>query len=214
MALAVRAFNDRGNPLPPPRPQSPLLTVQDGIGSVAIEGPILRKPNLFVRVLMVAIGSEEIGAALSEAASAMTSRPCFSTSHRPAGPWPALPNSPPQSNPSTSANRGIQLLADGPGRLLLSWFRLVTGQARADVQRMGPGIFPGAFYGLFRRHFLCRCLPWFRAHYQYGVDRSIAARSLVASQIRCWFWRGSSWRGARFSSAGLGTHRAHQRNLT
>jgi signal peptide peptidase SppA len=67
MALAVSAFNDRGNPLPPPRPQSPLLTVEGGIGSVSIEGPILRKPDLFARVLMGATGSEEIGAALSEA---------------------------------------------------------------------------------------------------------------------------------------------------
>jgi signal peptide peptidase SppA len=67
MALAVRAFNERGGPLPQSRPQSPLLTVQDGIGSVSIEGPILRKPNLFARVLMGATGSDEIGAALSEA---------------------------------------------------------------------------------------------------------------------------------------------------
>jgi signal peptide peptidase SppA len=67
MALAVRAFNERGGPLPQSRPQSPLLTVQDGIGSVSIEGPILRKPNLFARVLMGATGSEEIGAALTEA---------------------------------------------------------------------------------------------------------------------------------------------------
>jgi signal peptide peptidase SppA len=67
MALAVRAFNERGGPLPQSRPQSPLLTVQDGIGSVSIEGPILRKPNLFARVLMGATGAEEIGAALTEA---------------------------------------------------------------------------------------------------------------------------------------------------
>ena len=39
MALAARAFNDRGGPPPQSRPQSPLLTVQDGIGSVSIEGP-------------------------------------------------------------------------------------------------------------------------------------------------------------------------------
>ena len=67
MALAVRAFNERGGPLPQSRPQSPLLTVQDSIGSVSIEGPILRKPNLFARVLMGATGSDEIGAALTEA---------------------------------------------------------------------------------------------------------------------------------------------------
>ncbi len=40
---------------------SPLLTVEDGIGVVAIEGPILRKPDLFARVLFGATGSEEIG---------------------------------------------------------------------------------------------------------------------------------------------------------
>ena len=59
MALAARAFNERGGPLAQSRPQSPLLTVQDGIGSVSIEGPILRKPNLFARVLMGATGSDK-----------------------------------------------------------------------------------------------------------------------------------------------------------
>ena len=67
MAFAVRAFNERGGQLPQPRPQSPLLTVEDGIGTVSIEGPILRKPGLFARVLMGAVGSEEIGDALREA---------------------------------------------------------------------------------------------------------------------------------------------------
>jgi signal peptide peptidase SppA len=67
MALAVRAFNERGGPLPQSRPQSPLLSVDNGIGTVSIEGPILRKPSLFARVMMGATGSEEIGAALTEA---------------------------------------------------------------------------------------------------------------------------------------------------
>ncbi len=67
MALAVRAYNERGGPLPQSRPQSPLLAVDNGIGTVSIDGPILRKPSLFARVLMGATGSEEIGAALTEA---------------------------------------------------------------------------------------------------------------------------------------------------
>ena len=67
MALAVRAFNERGGQLPQSRPQSPLLRVDNGVGIVSIEGPILRKPDLFARVLMGAVGSDEIGAALSEA---------------------------------------------------------------------------------------------------------------------------------------------------
>jgi signal peptide peptidase SppA len=67
MALAVRAFNERGGPLPQSRPQSPLLTVEGGVGTVSIEGPIIRKPDLFARVLMGATCHDEIGAALTEA---------------------------------------------------------------------------------------------------------------------------------------------------
>ena len=67
MALAARAFHDRGGVLPNAAPSNPLLSIEDGIGVVAIEGPILRKPDLFARVLMGATDSEEIGAAVREA---------------------------------------------------------------------------------------------------------------------------------------------------
>jgi ClpP class serine protease len=67
MALAARAFNERGNPLPQPAQTNPLLSVEDGIGTVSIEGPILRKPDIFARVLMGATDSEEIGSAIREA---------------------------------------------------------------------------------------------------------------------------------------------------
>jgi signal peptide peptidase SppA len=67
MALAVRSFRDRGTALPKPDQSNQLLSVEDGIGTVAIEGPILRKPSLFARVLMGASGSEEIGSAIREA---------------------------------------------------------------------------------------------------------------------------------------------------
>ncbi|MCF7675000.1 MAG: S49 family peptidase [Akkermansiaceae bacterium] len=67
MALAARSFRDRGIALPKPDQSSQLLNVEDGIGTVAIEGPILRKPSLFARVLMDASGSGEIGDAIREA---------------------------------------------------------------------------------------------------------------------------------------------------
>ncbi len=49
------------------KPNSPLLQVEDGIASVSIEGPILRKPDLFARIFMGATDSSEIDAALREA---------------------------------------------------------------------------------------------------------------------------------------------------
>ena len=52
MALVARSFNDRGVALPQPRQSNPLLSVEDGIGTVSIDGPILRKPDVFARVLM------------------------------------------------------------------------------------------------------------------------------------------------------------------
>jgi len=67
MALVARSFNDRGAALPQPRQSNPLLSVEDGIGTVSIDGPILRKPDVFARVLMGATCSEDIGAALREA---------------------------------------------------------------------------------------------------------------------------------------------------
>jgi signal peptide peptidase SppA len=69
MAAAVRAFHDRGGKVPGAPPTSSLLSVDGGIGVVAIEGPILRKPGMFARVFLGAADSEEIGAALNEAAT-------------------------------------------------------------------------------------------------------------------------------------------------
>jgi signal peptide peptidase SppA len=67
MVAATRSFLDRGAALPQPGQSSPLLSVEDGIGTVSIDGPILRKPDVFSRVLLGATDSEEIGAALREA---------------------------------------------------------------------------------------------------------------------------------------------------
>jgi signal peptide peptidase SppA len=69
MAASLRGLVDRGGSLPQHQPTSSLLSVEDGVGVVAIEGPILRKPDLFARVFFGATSSEEIGAALREAGS-------------------------------------------------------------------------------------------------------------------------------------------------
>ncbi len=68
MAAAARGMVDRGGFLQKQASENPLLSVEDGIGVVAIEGPILRKPDLFARIFFGATGSEDIGAALREAA--------------------------------------------------------------------------------------------------------------------------------------------------
>ena len=67
MAAASRSFLDRGAALPQPGQSNPLLSVEDGIGVVAIDGPILRKPDIFARVLFRATDSNMIGDALREA---------------------------------------------------------------------------------------------------------------------------------------------------
>ena len=68
MALTAGAFHSRGGTLPEKHNTSQLLSVEDGIGVVSIEGPILRKPDLFDRVILGATSSVEIGQAIREAA--------------------------------------------------------------------------------------------------------------------------------------------------
>ena len=67
MAAASRSFLDRGAALPQPGQSSPLLSVEDGIGVVAIDGPMMRRPDIFARVLFRATDSNMIGDALREA---------------------------------------------------------------------------------------------------------------------------------------------------
>lgn len=67
MAQSARAYRDQPGTFQDGAPRSPLLSIEDGIASVAIEGPILRKPDIFARVFMGATDSEEIHNALREA---------------------------------------------------------------------------------------------------------------------------------------------------
>jgi signal peptide peptidase SppA len=66
MAQASRTFHDRAATLTA-IPSKSLLRVENGVGVVAIEGPILRKPDLFARAFMGATDSDEIGDAIREA---------------------------------------------------------------------------------------------------------------------------------------------------
>jgi signal peptide peptidase SppA len=67
MAASLRGIAAPFTAQPPADPPHPLLSIEDGIGVVSIEGPILRKPDLFARVFMGATSSEDIGDALREA---------------------------------------------------------------------------------------------------------------------------------------------------
>ena len=66
MAQASRTFHDRAATLTA-TPSNSLLRVENGVAVVAIEGPILRKPDLFARAFMGATDSDEIGDAIREA---------------------------------------------------------------------------------------------------------------------------------------------------
>ena len=67
MAIAARSFNSGSINLAANKPSSPLLTIDNGIGVIAIEGPIVRKPDIFARVLMGATDALEIGDEIREA---------------------------------------------------------------------------------------------------------------------------------------------------
>ena len=101
--------------------------MQDGIGSVSIEGPILRKPNLFARVLMGATGSEEIGAALSEAAKRDDIKGVFLDIDSPGG---TVAGTPELAAAVKSLNRQKPVYAFSSG-LMCSAAYWIASQARA-----------------------------------------------------------------------------------
>ncbi len=67
-AIHAASFFER-QPEPPPTPASPCLSIEDGVGVVAIRGPMIRQPGPFERVLLKACDTEEITRAVEEAAS-------------------------------------------------------------------------------------------------------------------------------------------------
>jgi signal peptide peptidase SppA len=68
MAASLRGLADPAAFLQKQPAESQLLSIDDGIGVVAIEGPILRKPDIFASIFFGATSSDEIAGALREAA--------------------------------------------------------------------------------------------------------------------------------------------------
>ena len=127
MAASLRGLVDRGGFLPKQAPESSLLSVEDGIGVVAIEGPILRKPDLFARVFFGATSSEEIGAALREAGSRDDIKAVFLNIDSPGGTVAGTPELA-AAVASVNAQKPVYAFSSG---LMCSAAYWVASQARA-----------------------------------------------------------------------------------
>ncbi|MCX6876388.1 MAG: S49 family peptidase [Verrucomicrobia bacterium] len=127
MAAASRSFLDRGAALPQPGQSSPLLSVEDGIGVVAIDGPIMRKPDLFARVLFSATDSNMIGDALREAGARDDIKAVFLDIDSPGG---TVAGTPELAATVTSINERKPVYAFSSG-LMASAAYWVASQARA-----------------------------------------------------------------------------------
>ena len=68
MVAATKSFFDNAPDLPE-RPNSPCLSVEDGVGVVAITGPMLRNPDIFDRIILGACDTGELINAVAEAAT-------------------------------------------------------------------------------------------------------------------------------------------------
>lgn len=69
LVSAVQSFFNSPPPQLCPEPDSPLLTVEDGVGIIDIEGPIMRKPDIIARLIFGATDTDEVIAAVREAQS-------------------------------------------------------------------------------------------------------------------------------------------------
>ncbi|MEI8312640.1 MAG: S49 family peptidase [Verrucomicrobiota bacterium] len=68
MVAATKSFFDNSPDLPE-RPNSPCLSVEDGVGVLAITGPMLRNPDIFDRIIFGACDTGELINAVAEAAA-------------------------------------------------------------------------------------------------------------------------------------------------
>lgn len=127
MATSLRSLVDRGGSIPNHQPNSSLLSVEDGIGVVAIEGPILRKPDIFARAFFGATSSEEIGAALREAGARDDIKAVFLDIDSPGG---TVAGTPELANAVSSLNAQKPVYAFSSG-LMASAAYWVASQARA-----------------------------------------------------------------------------------
>ena len=127
MAASLRGLVDRDGMLPKQASESSLLSVEDGIGVVAIEGPILRKPDLFARIFFGATSSEEIGDALREAAGREDIKAVFLNIDSPGG---TVAGTPELANAVAVLDKKKPVYAFSSG-LMCSAAYWVASQARA-----------------------------------------------------------------------------------
>jgi len=127
MAESLRGLVDRGGMLPKQAAESSLLSVEEGIGVVAIEGPILRKPDLFARIFFGATSSEEIGDALREAAGREDIKAVFLNIDSPGG---TVAGTPELANAVAALDKKKPVYAFSSG-LMCSAAYWVASQARA-----------------------------------------------------------------------------------
>lgn len=127
MAASLRGLVDRGGMLPKQASESSLLSVEDGIGVVAIEGPILRKPDLFARIFFGATSSEEIGDAIREAAGREDIKAVFLNIDSPGG---TVAGTPELANAVAALDKKKPVYAFSSG-LMCSAAYWVASQARA-----------------------------------------------------------------------------------
>ena len=126
MATSLRGLSEHEF-LPKRATENPLLTIEDGIGVIAIEGPILRKPDLIARVFLGATSSEEIGEALREAAGRNDIKAVFLNIDSPGG---TVAGTPELAAAVASLNERKPVYAFSSG-LMCSAAYWVASQARA-----------------------------------------------------------------------------------
>jgi signal peptide peptidase SppA len=126
MATSLRGLSEHEF-LPKKATENPLLTIEDGIGVIAIEGPILRKPDLIARVFLGATSSEEIGEALREAAGRNDIKAVFLNIDSPGG---TVAGTPELAAAVASLNERKPVYAFSSG-LMCSAAYWVASQARA-----------------------------------------------------------------------------------
>jgi signal peptide peptidase SppA len=126
MASSLRGLSEREF-FPKQAAENPLLTIEDGIGVIAIEGPILRKPDLIARVFLGATSSEEIGEALREAATRPEIKAVFLNIDSPGG---TVAGTPELAAAVASLNERKPVYAFSSG-LMCSAAYWVASQARA-----------------------------------------------------------------------------------
>ncbi len=127
MAASLRGLADRSGNATQNQPASAILSVEDGIGVIAIEGPILRKPDLFARLFFGATSSEEIGDALREAAGRNDIKAVFLNIDSPGG---TVAGTPELANAVAALDKKKPVYAFSSG-LMCSAAYWVASQARA-----------------------------------------------------------------------------------